>query len=195
MNKITKIVTAASALGVMGLAVLPVASYAADQPVNVTVTVGSTLTFSAPTSYSADFGAAANKLDTTGGVSASGATFASPGTATITSNDPYNITVKSTGADTDLHKNGATSTIIATSATVPSAEAGITVAGYAINWGTVNSPTLSATPKAVTTSAQSIATNAPAAVNDTYPYGFKSWIASTTPSGNYTGGVTFTATN
>jgi len=192
MVKTTKILTAAMALAVFGVAALPAASYAVTDTSSVTVQVQVTdgVSLSCTGNYAHNYGAATNATDSTGAASE-----ATPGTCTVISNVSagYDLTVAMTGATNNLVSGGNN---IAANA---SHAAG--TPGWAIDWDS-NPATggaadnLSGTRKVVPVSGSGTNISSPSTVSavsgDIYKYGFSSSIASTTLAGTYNGTVVFT---
>jgi hypothetical protein len=193
MTKISKIVTAAATLGVLGVVVLPVASYAADDDVTVNVSVQEYIRLSADKNYTASYGPASDATDTSlvAGTTLTGAYTAAPGTLTVETNKAFTLQVASQGASPNLVSGTNSIPALATHA------AG--TPGYSIDWATTDGGGLTGTKKAVPGSATptTILNNvaAPADGDADYAYAFASSIAAATAPGSYSTTVVFTATN
>jgi hypothetical protein len=188
MSKVTKIVAMAAVVGVIGVAALPVASYAVTQTDAVTVQVQITdgLSLACDENYTHSYGAASNATDSTGSASN-----ANHGTCTVISNVAagYDLTVADTDANTSLVSGANTIPTLATHA------AG--TPGWAVDYSTsAGSTTLTGTRKAMPAAGAGLSIASPTAVSagtgDTYDYAFSSSIAANTPAGTYADEVTFT---
>jgi hypothetical protein len=193
MSKITKIVTAAAVLGVLGVTALPVASFAetASDAVTVSVQVADGMSLDCDKNYTKNFGAASNATDNSGDTGSASET--SAGVCTVHSNDGQGYTLGVRAAVPAL--TGATNT----SVTIPAnASHSAGVPGYSIKWGTGTTYSdLSSSRTALTTSDQQIASTtgvSATTTGDKYVYGFASSIATTTIAETYSTTVTFTAT-
>jgi hypothetical protein len=192
MKKVTKIVTAAALVGMLGVVALPVASFAVTEDVDVTVQVATGLSLSAVTNYSANFGAAANATDSS--LSSSDLTGAHEGgsaVASVTTNAAYSLSVASSSSTSASLVSGAN--------TIPAlATHGAGTPGYSIKVATSPGGALGdrqAVPVSGSPIALATAHAAPTNGTDSYGYAFASSIATTTVAGTYVGEVVFTATN
>jgi len=185
----------AGVLGVLGIAALPVASYAETDTDDVTVNVqvSSTLNLVCSGNYTHNYGPASNAADVNDGV-AIGTT--PTGTCAVTSNDAagYTLTVASASTNTNLVHTVNSALTIPTAAGLPAAGTpawAINVSNpqvdgtSGVNW--LAMPASDATPITVATTS--------AAGNGSHPYSFATSIASTTASGTYSATVRFTATS
>ncbi|MCL2174137.1 hypothetical protein FWH58_02500 [Candidatus Saccharibacteria bacterium] len=207
MSKITKIVAVAAAFGIVGMAALPMASYAAlTDDVTVTVDVDGGLTISdgldggtATTNYFHDFGAASNATDSTGPASedtTSSTPGDGPGTVTVFSNlaAGYTLTLADKDANTNL-VSGANN--IPTNATHGHG-VGLTGEGWAVrvsttpNVGTLGSRLAMPAAAPATPITLHDAAGVADSAGDEYNYAFSTSISAATLPGTYTDTVTFT---
>ncbi|MDR2524483.1 MAG: hypothetical protein LBC95_03040 [Candidatus Nomurabacteria bacterium] len=197
MTKISKIIAAASVLGIVGVAALPVAGYAASpdsKSVTVNVDVGS--------QFSLACALPDNDVTFTGGAGAAD-TSSMAGTCTVTSNNGagYTLVAKSTQAGSgaaNLIGTNSPSNIISSAAGIPTAGTakwGINTMTAQTAPGTGAAAAWLAVPQASGAAISIASTNTVAgASGDTYNYTFGAAIAATTAADSYSDTVQFTAT-
>jgi hypothetical protein len=191
MSKITRIVTAAASLGVMGLAVLPVSGYASNT-VTVDVTITSGISVACDKNYTHTY-APSNAADSTGDASE-----ASNGTCVVSGNaSNYTLTLADSDTNTSLNDGGSNSipSIASNSATAPQAG----TPGWAVRIGAKGAATAGGQflkiPASNASSSDKITVGTGGATaGDSYKYAFSTAISANLAATTYEGEVTFTLT-